>query len=88
MQKNQAGAAHVCRQSVRPAARSPVIEALRTHPRQIALAAGAFLAVQVPFYILIAFVVAYGTGPAGPGVSRDTMLSAVLVGAVAMVPRC
>jgi len=70
----------------RPATRSPVIEALRTHPKQIALAAGAFLAVQVPFYILIAFVIAYGTGPAGPGVSRDTMLSAVLVGAVAMIP--
>jgi len=70
----------------RPATRSPVIEALRTHPKQIALAAGAFLAVQVPFYILIAFVIAYGTGSAGPGVSRDTMLSAVLVGAVAMIP--
>ena len=69
-----------------PAARSPVIEALRTHPKQIALAAGAFLAVQVPFYILIAFVIAYGTGPAGPGVSRNTMLAAVLVGAVAMIP--
>ena len=69
-----------------PAPRSPVLEALRTHPKQIALAAGAFLAVQVPFYILIAFVIAYGTGAAGPGVSRNTMLTAVLVGAVAMIP--
>jgi len=42
--------------------------------------------VQVPFYILIAFVIAYGTGAAGPGVSRNTMLGAVLVGAVAMIP--
>lgn len=67
-------------------ARSPVLEALRTHPKQIALAAGAFLAVQVPFYILVAFVIAYGTGAAGPGVSRNTMLGAVLVGAVAMIP--
>jgi len=67
-------------------ARSPVLEALRTHPKQIVLAAGAFLAVQVPFYILIAFVIAYGTGTVGPHVSRDTMLSAVLVGAVMMVP--
>ena len=66
--------------------RSPVLEALRTHPKQITLAAGAFLAVQVPFYILIAFVIAYGTGAAGPGVSRNTMLGAVLVGAVAMIP--
>jgi MFS family permease len=86
MQKSEAGGRTTGAGPSRPAARSPVIEALRTHPKQIALAAGAFLAVQVPFYILIAFVIAYGTGPAGPGVSRDTMLSAVLVGAVAMIP--
>jgi len=69
-----------------PAPRSPVLEALRTHPKQIALAAGAFLAVQIPFYILIAFVIAYGTGTSGPAVSRNTMLAAVLIGAVAMIP--
>ena len=86
LQKNEAGGRTTAGSPSRPATRSPVIEALRTHPKQIALAAGAFLAVQVPFYILIAFVIAYGTGPAGPGVSRDTMLSAVLVGAVAMIP--
>jgi len=73
------------RTAATPAPRSPVLEALRTHPKQIALAAGAFLAVQVPFYILIAFVIAYGTGAAGPAVSRSTMLAAVLVGAVAML---
>ena len=73
-------------QKTRVSQRSPVLEALRTHPKQIALAAGAFLAVQVPFYILIAFVIAYGTGAAGPAVSRNTMLAAVLVGAVAMIP--
>jgi metabolite-proton symporter len=81
----QAGAAKQKTAAARPP-RSPVIEALRTHPKQIALAAGAFLAVQVPFYILIAFVIAYGTGAAGPGVSRNTMLAAVLIGAVAMIP--
>jgi metabolite-proton symporter len=73
-------------QKTRVSQRSPVLEALRTHPKQIALAAGAFLAVQIPFYILIAFVIAYGTGAAGPAVSRNTMLAAVLVGAVAMIP--
>jgi metabolite-proton symporter len=81
----QAGVAKQKTAATRPP-RSPVIEALRTHPKQIALAAGAFLAVQVPFYILIAFVIAYGTGAAGPGVSRNTMLAAVLIGAVAMIP--
>src|SRR5688572_23873991 len=86
LQKSEAGGRTTAGSTSRPATRSPVIEALRTHPKQLALAAGAFLAVQVPFYILIAFVIAYGTGAAGPGVSRDTMLSAVLVGAVAMIP--
>lgn len=65
---------------------SPVFEALKTYPKTIALAAGAFLAVQVTFYILIAFVVAYGANPAGLGLQRSTMLAAVLIGAVVMVP--
>jgi metabolite-proton symporter len=82
----QSGAAKQSKTAAAATQRSPVLEALRTHPRQIALAAGAFLAVQVPFYILIAFVIAYGTGAAGPGVSRNTMLSGVLVGAIAMIP--
>jgi MFS family permease len=69
------------------ASKSPVLDALHMYPKQIALAAGAFLAVQVTFYILIAFVVAYGTSPAlGLNLSRETMLVGVLVGAVVMVP--
>jgi len=67
--------------------RSPVLDALGMYPKQIALAAGAFLAVQVTFYILIAFVVAYGASPAlGLNLSRETMLTGVLIGAVVMVP--
>jgi len=65
---------------------SPVLDALRKHPREIFLGAGAFLSVQVMFYILIAFVVAYGSNPAGVGLPRDTMLMAVLVGSVAQIP--
>ena len=65
---------------------SPVIEVLRTHPREIALGAGAFLAVQVTFYILIAFVVAYGTNPAGLGLPRTTLLIAVLIASLAQIP--
>ena len=45
----------------REPARSPVLEALRLYPKEIALAAGAFMAVQVTFYILITWVIAYGT---------------------------
>ena len=39
---------------------SPIVEALRRYPRRISLAAGAFLSVQVTFYILVAFVLAFG----------------------------
>ncbi|MED6332205.1 MAG: MFS transporter, partial [Pseudomonadota bacterium] len=39
-----------------PVKRSPVLEAIRKYPKRIALAAGAFLSVQVSFYILIAFI--------------------------------
>ena len=49
--------------------RSPVIEAIRKYPKRIMLAAGAFLSVQVTFYILIAFVISYGMQ------SPDLMLS-------------
>lgn len=62
--------------------RSPVLEALRLYPRRIALAAGAFISIQVTFYILIAFVVAYGTNDSGLGLPRSTMLSAVLIASV------
>jgi metabolite-proton symporter len=66
--------------------RSPVLQAIVTYPRQIALAAGAFLAVQVTFYILVTFVVAYGTDPEGLDLSRTGMLTAVLVSSIIQVP--
>ncbi len=66
--------------------RSPVLEVIRDYPRQIVLAAGAFLAVQVTFYILIAFVIAYGSNPETLNLSRDTMLLAVLIGGFAQIP--
>ncbi len=66
--------------------RSPVLEALATYPRQIILAAGAFLAAQVTFYILITFVVAYTTNPDGLGLARSTILSAVLVSSFLQIP--
>ncbi len=65
---------------------SPVLEVIRSHPRQILLAAGAFLAVQVTFYILIAFVVAYGTNPSGLGLPREMLLSAVLISSLVQIP--
>ena len=65
---------------------SPVVEAIRKYPKRIMLAAGAFLSVQVTFYILIAFVIAYGMNSPSVELSRDTMLTAVLIAAAIMVP--
>ena len=64
--------------------KSPVLEALIKYPKRIALAAGAFLSIQVTFYILVAFLLAYGVTSAD--MSRDVMLSAVLIGSAIMVP--
>ena len=64
--------------------RSPILEAIRKYPQRIALAAGAFLSVQVTFYILIAFLLAYGVASAE--MSRDDMLIAVLIASALMVP--
>ena len=62
----------------------PVVEAIRRYPKRIMLAAGAFLSVQVTFYILIAFMLAYGVSSAN--MERDDMLTAVLIGCAIMVP--
>ena len=63
-----------------------VIEAIRRYPKRIMLAAGAFLSVQVTFYILIAFIIAYGVTAPELALSRDTMLTAVLIAAAIMIP--
>ena len=71
---------------VKPIQRSPVLEALIKYPKRIALAAGAFLSIQVTFYILIGFVLAYGGDPGGAALSRDTMLFAVLIASALQIP--
>ena len=64
--------------------KSPIIEAIQKYPKRIALAAGAFLSIQVTFYILIAFLLAYGV--ASPEITRDDMLAAVLIASAIMIP--
>ncbi|MCZ6854832.1 MAG: MFS transporter [Gammaproteobacteria bacterium] len=66
--------------------RSPVLEALATYPREISLAAGAFLAAQVTFYILIVFIVSYATNPEGLNLSRSTILTAGLIASFVQIP--
>ncbi|MDC0333124.1 MHS family MFS transporter [Gammaproteobacteria bacterium] len=64
--------------------RSPILEAIQKYPKRIALAAGAFLSIQITFYILIAFLLAYGVASAD--ITRDDMLAAVLIASAIMVP--
>ena len=66
--------------------RSPVLKALTTYPREIALAAGSFLGVQVAFYICVAFIISYGTDPEGLNIARSDMLTAVLVSTMFAIP--
>ena len=69
-----------------PKSKSPILKALSTYPKQIVLAAGAFLSVQVSFYIFIVFIMSYGTDPDGLALSRTDMLTAVLISSFAQVP--
>jgi len=65
---------------------SPIIEALRRHPRLILLAAGAYISTNLSFYVFITYVVSYGTSPAGLHLPRGTMLSAVLIANAVSMP--
>ncbi len=58
---------------------SPVTEAFRLYWKQIFLAAGAFVAINANFYILINFILAYGTNEEILGLPQSTMLTAVLI---------
>jgi len=60
--------------------RSPVLEVLRDHPKQVLLAGGAFFVVNGGFYVLITGMLDYGTRTLG--VSENAMLAAVLISAV------
>jgi MFS family permease len=70
----------------RAARASPIIEALRRHPRLILLAAGAYISTNLSFYILITYIVSYGTSAAGLHLSRGSMLSAVLIANAVSTP--
>ena len=65
---------------------SPIIEALRRHPRLILLAAGAYISTNLSFYIFITYVVSYGTSTTGLHLPRSTMLSAVLIANAVSTP--
>ena len=71
------------RREAAEAASSPVWEVLKTYPKEIALAAGAFIAINANFYILITYILDYGT--AEVGLSQSTVLTAVLISSAAQI---
>jgi metabolite-proton symporter len=60
--------------------RTPVLEVLRRHPREIVLTALCRMAEQAPFYLFTAFIFAYGTDLLH--LRRDFLLMAVLAAAM------
>ncbi len=60
--------------------RTPMLEVIKRQPTEIILTALARMGEQAPFYIFTAFIFTYGTTVLG--VSRDLLLTAVLVAAI------
>ena len=58
--------------------RSPILRVIASHPRQIALTAGAMIGINGNFYILITYVISYGVKTLG--MAQSNMLIAVLIG--------
>lgn len=65
---------------------SPIILAFRLHSRAIFLAAGANIAGMLTFYILITYVIAFGTSATGLQLPRSTMLTALLAALAFFLP--
>lgn len=63
---------------------SPILQAIAKHPREILLAAGAFVASNGCFYIIITYVVSYATNQLH--LEKSTVLWAVLLGSLISAP--
>jgi len=77
-------AAHRIGSSQEKSNASPVVRVLKGHFTDVLLAGGAFLANNTCFYIAITYAVAYGASTLK--IPQQTMLAAVMIGSVAMVP--
>jgi MFS transporter, MHS family, shikimate and dehydroshikimate transport protein len=75
---------HLEQESESTQERSPVLEVIKEHPKQILLAGGAFFVVNGSFYILISGILDYGTRTLG--LSSDAMLTAVLISSALQIP--
>ncbi len=64
----------------------PLLTAIKNYPRQIVLAAGAFVLVSGPYYIIVSFMLSWGTTTLG--VPRDVMLTGVLIASAVQIVAC
>jgi MFS family permease len=72
---------------LRAAKGSPILKVLAKHPKEILLAAGAFVAANGTFYLMINYALAYATDPHhAPHVARPTILWAVVLGSLISAP--
>lgn len=62
----------------------PLAKVLSGHLPDVLLAGGAFIANNTCFYVAITWIVAYGT--ANLGIPKETLLAAVIIGSVLMIP--
>ena len=67
-------------QETQTVARMPIMDVLRTYPKQVLLAAGAFIVINAYFYILVSYLINYATEAAG--MSRGAILTVVLLSSV------
>ena len=72
---------------LRAAKGSPILRVLAKHPKEILLAAGAFVAANGTFYLMINYALAYATDKHhAPHVERPTILWAVVLGSLISAP--
>ena len=64
--------------------RSPILDVIASSRGLILLAGGAFIASNACFYVIVTWVISYGT--ATLSLSRETMLAAVMFGSLCMIP--
>jgi len=62
----------------------PLMRVLREHLSDVLLAGGAFIANNTCFYVVITYSVAYGVSTLG--LSKQSMLAAVMIGSLCMLP--
>jgi MHS family shikimate/dehydroshikimate transporter-like MFS transporter len=74
----------VARDSQTGTRRLPILDVFRFHPKQIAIATGATIAIAGPYYVMTTYILNYGTEQVG--VPRSAMLTAVLLSAVVNIP--